>query len=181
MKILNARRQPEIAAARAPARERRCADRAAGDRPRCARSREFPWTLVASALRVAPRNDECWRCEAISWASDCAGVEPPPTSERPSAISISASEAATCGWERIVRISGCAWQISSSGQADHALRGNIVPGAAKIGAQRDFQRRDGQFVHAQGAEQRMPPHLRDEFLFPGDDAGLRPAQQVCRR
>src|SRR5208283_921530 len=65
-------------------------------------------------------------------------------------------------------------------QADHALRGNIFPRTTEIRAQGHLQSRNGQLVHAQGPEERMPPHLRDALFLPGDNAGLRPAQQFVR-
>ncbi len=61
--------------------------------------------------------------------------------------------------------------------ANHPLRGNFLPRRTQIRIQRHFQRRNGQFVHAQRAKQRMPPHPLHQFFFPRDDSRLRPAQQ----
>src|SRR5208282_1025983 len=71
MAMINAKRQLEIAAAPAPAPERPCAGLATVDRLRCALSREFQRVAAASALRVAPPNDERWRCRA-PWSAAIA-------------------------------------------------------------------------------------------------------------
>ena len=63
------------------------------------------------------------------------------------------------------------------GHADDAQRGNFVVGAAAVGAQRYFERGDGEFVHAQGAEERIAADALDELALAGNDAGLRAAEQ----
>ena len=38
------------------------------------------------------------------------------------------------------------------GEANHSLRGNLVPGRAQVGTKSRFHRGDGELVHSQGAE-----------------------------
>ncbi len=63
------------------------------------------------------------------------------------------------------------------GKANHAQRGDFVVGGAEIGAERGFERGDGELVHAERAKERMAADFCDEIAFAGDDAGLRAAEK----
>ena len=108
--------------------------------------------------------------------SDCAGVEPPPTSESPSMSSSSTSPRRDFGREFAQEILGAAFYVAG-GYANHPQRRDFVVGCAKVRAERGFERGDGELVDAESAEQRMAADARDDFFFSGDDAGLRPAEQ----
>ena len=62
--------------------------------------------------------------------------------------------------------------------ADHADRRDFVEGAAEIGTKRDFERRDGQLIDAERAEERVPANAFDEISLACDDASLRAAEEL---
>ncbi len=68
-------------------------------------------------------------------------------------------------------IFGAAFDVRSC-RANHAQRGDFVVRGAEIGAERGFERGDGEFVHAKRAEERVAADFCDEIFFAGDDAGL---------
>ena len=167
------------AEASAPDRERRSAGRGEAGHLRCEQSRETRGAWRKRASR-SPRNGERWRCAETSWARiarEWSRRLPGKCHQRFRFWRSTQPPEIAMRREMFRGASGDFFEW----QANHALRGNIVPGAAKIGAKGHFQSGDGEFIHAQGAEQRVAAHLGDQILFPGDDARLRPAQQVYLR
>ncbi len=61
---------------------------------------------------------------------------------------------------------------------DHAQGGNFVQRAALVGFEGRFERRDGELVDTQRAEERIAPDALHNFLPSRDDSRLRPAEQL---
>src|SRR5262249_12892816 len=57
--------------------------------------------------------------------------------------------AETCG-----ELSGARGEFAGR-EANHAQSGNFIEGAAEVGVESGFERGDGEFVHAQGTEERI--------------------------
>src|SRR5713101_5684947 len=62
--------------------------------------------------------------------------------------------------------------------ANHAQRGNFMPGRAQVRAERGFKRGRCQLVHAQRAEEGMTPNARDQLFRSSDDSRLRASQEL---
>ena len=80
------------------------------------------------------------------------------------------------GDEFAQEIFGAAFYVAG-GEANHAQRGDFVVRGAEVGAERCFERGDGELVYAERAEKRVAANFCDEVAFAGDDAGLRAAEK----
>ena len=104
-------------------------------------------------------------------AMACSGVAPPPITELPGTTSarspgMRATSALGAGADLVGRL------------PDHGQRRHRVPAFQQQVAQVAFERLADELVQPQRAEQRIAPQARDDLRLPGEDAGLRPAQQL---
>ena len=114
-------------------------------------------------------------------SSSSSGSEPPPA--RPAAgTTAHAARRGRAGGDPGAQPLGARVELGARG-GEHVQHGNVARGARRVAvqAQRGLERGERELVDPHGAGERVRAHPPDRGLGAGDDAGLRPAQQLVRR